>query len=1404
MRTVLSTGHAESCLVSTIPHWPARLCVLLLGLFALTAQAQVCRVTESGSGDGSSWALATDLQSALGNAACEEIWVAAGFYTPTSGTDRTISFHIDRDLQLYGGFAGGEASLAERVLNPANPSILSGDIDGNDTGAGGINASWADIVGSNSHHVVFMQDTGSTPISSATVIDGFVITGGAADGVAFPHSAGGGLFCRADGANTQCSPTLRQLRISGNWAGDGSNSGGGMYNEALQLGATASATLTDVLFNGNSAYRGGGLSNRGNDSGNASPTLNRVSFDSNRAWRLSGSQGDGGGMRNFAEDGTASPQLTNVSFSGNTASAGAGLRNEYYGDSGTAHPVLRNVSFVGNSAVSGGGIHQGGDWFLAMTLDNVILWGNTATASGAQVSFQGTVTINNSVVQDGCDDFGGGGTVNCSNIITTNPLLGTMQDNGGFTPTMLPAAGSSAINTGDSGTCPAEDQRGVARPQGAACDIGAVEVVPDRPLGACLVDDDAPGIAPGDGESWASAYHDLQDALADTTCAEIWVAAGFYTPTSGTDRTISFHIDRDLQLYGGFAGSEASLAERVLNPASPSILSGDIDGNDTDTDGNRINESWNDIQGANSHNVIRIEGTSTPITSNTIVDGFVVTGGSADGPGYTSSGGGLQCLAVGAGTQCSPVISRMHFTGNTATELGGGFFVIGSDGGVSSPILTQSTLSGNSAQAGGGLHNHASAAGSSTSTIRNSTFSGNSATGGGGLGNAIEGIGTAANAVLSQVTFNDNSSSDQGGAIFNANPLSGNTALLSLQDVILWDNPSTNGDAFYSIGQSVTTLDGSVVQGGCPGAPPVYECSNLTDSDPLLGPMQNNGGFTPTLLPAAGSSAIDAGSAGTCPAEDQRGVARPQGSGCDIGAVEVAQASLDVMVTGQGQVDADATPLAHSGSIAACTDSSGDCSAFYTPNDVVTLTATPATDWHFVSWGGDCSGTANPTTVTLDDDRSCTASFAINQFTVTPVVTSGDGSISPNSAQVVDAGSSTAFDIIPATGWSIGGVGSTCPGSMSGLTFTAGPIVADCTLEVGFARLQYGIGGTVSGLVGSGLELLLTTTPPVARGSGALTLPISANGGFSFPVLLDFGTGYVVSVAAQPGSPAQTCSIANASGTLGAAPVSNIAVTCATDTHTVDAVVASGNGSVDPATQVIADGGSATITVTPDANWHIDTVTGCGGTLSGNSYSTGTITADCTVEATFAIDQHSVTPTVIAGNGSISPDTPQTVDGGTTTSFTLTPDANWHIDTVTGCGGSLSGNTYSTGSITADCTVEASFALGTVSVGAVVSGGNGSIDPPNADVPYGDTQVFTITPDSGYVIASVSGCGGTLVGDVYTTAPITSACSVVVAFGFATPAAVAAPELIPASDWRSLLLLIGIMGLFAGVALRRR
>jgi len=185
---------------------------------------------------------------------------------------------------------------------------------------------------------------------------------------------------------------------------------------------------------------------------------------------------------------------------------------------------------------------------------------------------------------------------------------------------------------------------------------------------------------------------------------------------------------------------------------------------------------------------------------------------------------------------------------------------------------------------------------------------------------------------------------------------------------------------------------------------------------------------------------------------------------------------------------------------------------------------------------------------------------------------------------------------------------------------------------------------------------------------------------------------------------------------------------------------------------------TVSFTVTPDTGYHLASVTGCGGTLNGNTYTTGPITADCGVSASFA-NTYAVTPSADA-HGSITPSVPQTVNYNATVSFTVTPNTGYHLASVTGCGGTLNGNAYTTGPITADCGVSASFAINTYVV-TPSADAHGSISPSMPQtVNYNATVSFTVTPNTRYHLASVTGCGGTLNGNTYTTGLITGDCTV--------------------------------------------
>ena len=193
----------------------------------------------------------------------------------------------------------------------------------------------------------------------------------------------------------------------------------------------------------------------------------------------------GGAM--YVTANTAAPAgliLDNVTFSANSAGFDGGAIFNLTDDS-FLPLALFNATFAGNSALRAGGAIDNSGTGMDLVLSNVILWNNTASAGENQIHYSPntpSARIDHSIVQggdagshraDGVPDTAfGSGTGN----LATDPLLGPLQDNGGFTLTFLPARDGSAIDTG---TCDLfEDQRGVPRPLGGSCDIGAVELDP--------------------------------------------------------------------------------------------------------------------------------------------------------------------------------------------------------------------------------------------------------------------------------------------------------------------------------------------------------------------------------------------------------------------------------------------------------------------------------------------------------------------------------------------------------------------------------------------------------------------------------------------------------------------------------------------------------------------------------------------------------------------------------------------------------------------------------------------------------------------------------------------------------------------------------------------------------------
>ena len=210
---------------------------------------------------------------------------------------------------------------------------------------------------------------------------------------------------------------------------------------------------------------------------------------------------------------------------------------------------------------------------------------------------------------------------------------------------------------------------------------------------------------------------------------------------------------------------------------------------------------------------------------------------------------------------------------------------------------------------------------------------------------------------------------------------------------------------------------------------------------------------------------------------------------------------------------------------------------------------------------------------------------------------------------------------------------------------------------------------------------------------------------------------------------------------------------------------AGSHGSVSPNTATgVATNGTLAITATPDTGYSNHTAVGgtcLAGSWTGNVYTTGAVSSDCTATFTFDINQYTLTYTAGA-NGSITGSSPQTVNyGASGSSVTAVPATGYHFTTWSD---SVVTAARTDTNITANLSVTATFAINTYTV-TPSSSGNGTISPSSPQtVNYNATTAFTITPDSGYGINTVSGCGGSLVGSTYTTGAITGNCTVTASF----------------------------------------
>ena len=254
----------------------------------------------------------------------------------------------------------------------------------------------------------------------------------------------------------------------------------------------------------------------------------------------------------------------------------------------------------------------------------------------------------------------------------------------------------------------------------------------------------------------------------------------------------------------------------------------------------------------------------------------------------SGDGGGITNLTDSG--SATVTVTNSTLTGNSASGgWGGGIYNYAANAdGVAAVTVSNSTLSGNSAsQQGGGIYN-THIFGSATVTVTNSTLSGNSASQGGGIANQgvrILFFDRAVSLTVTNSTLSGNSAS-QGGGIYN-NAYYPDIATLTIGDTIL--SAGASGENIFNFGGTVTSLGYNLASDDGDGV--LTGPGDQINTDPRLGPLQDNGGPTLTHALLRGSPAIDAGDPSFTPPPfyDQRGPGFPRviRGRIDIGSFEV-------------------------------------------------------------------------------------------------------------------------------------------------------------------------------------------------------------------------------------------------------------------------------------------------------------------------------------------------------------------------------------------------------------------------------------------------------------------------------------------------------------------------------------
>lgn len=856
-----------------------KLYLLIVGiiLLSLPAFSQVTYVKgdASGANNGSSWTDAyISLATALANTTTGEIWVAKGTYLP--GADTLSRFEIGDAVALYGGFAGTETMVTQRDPE-ANPTILSGDVSGNDAAGDFIN-NRADNV----FHVVYVDSLLADPV----IIDGFTISGGHT----YPLSAGVDAYFDRGGGIWAFSPIdVRNCTFTNNYSGAGAG-------VALVGEGTAGSNFVNTLFDGNLAAEAGVIYAIVTEN----VTLNNVTFSNNIV--------DGGA---FYAAYCAGITIDNSSFVNNQDTVTNGFSAGLFIWQNINFSLLNSV-FSGNTAdnavafyIDGSEIQ--GDGLGAYNINNNVFDGNTATNGFGIGYFWNAYDVD---------------VANCSFVNNTSPVGAAGLYGNGTTMTEQDPANFNVDN------CLFENN--FTNGRGAGIYFNNLSA---RINGSDVLNNTGGAVAGGmyirnltnapvfyveiDNSTFNNNSAQFGGALGHLgSLSELSINKSHFEENAGTQAGGAIYFGAtgvptvvdSTEFIGntnGFGGAVCNFADGAVTAFTNSTFKGNAA---TSSGGGMLN-------GFDANVLIDkcvFEGNSAAFGGAFRVQNdnvlTTVTGSTFDGnmASATSSGGAIGVFGI------SPLdVDSSFFLNNQAGSSGAAVFV-GQD--TTLPVavtIKRSLFRLNTAGAQGGAVNISNF----NATIDNCLFTGN-ATNDPGTGGAIS--TNASDTIAITVDIYNSTFSENLGALAG--------------EIAAWTDPTTPGqsqttinlannifyntaDKNYAIedGEPVVLSLGGNLAIDNDGTLDIYltEASDKLAEDPLF--VDPTGFGNPDGIPdlhlQAGSPAIDAALPEYAPAFDIEGNARPQGEGPDMGAYETVIVRTEEVLPNNGLLTVSPNPV---------------------------------------------------------------------------------------------------------------------------------------------------------------------------------------------------------------------------------------------------------------------------------------------------------------------------------------------------------------------------------------------------------------------------------------------------------------------------------------------------------------